>query len=601
MKDRKIIPKIIWFFISKYKLRFIFLIGLAIITGILESLNVALMYPILSYGLGVTTTSNAFINFIDNFARFIPINDVLVKYCILFMVLAFSVFVTKLSYHFFSVNLTAKIVIDAKQSVFKKCINSDYQFFIDNKQGEILYKTSTAPTQISTLLNIISNSIVELILSVSVVVLLVSMSLKGTIILLVGGIGYYYLTKHLSLKIHYLSGKRQLKSGQTETVVVNEFTSGIKQIKVFETFDYWKDLYDEALHTYWKYARKSAFWSKVPEMLLILLMYVSIGSVVVFIKIQYPGNFASTLPLIGTFAFAVFMILPKLANFGRYRMSFMNILPNAETVYSLLKDETYSKVKNGTKEFVGLKSGIKLKNVTFAHKERDILLEDLLIDIKRDKITALVGGSGSGKSTIVDLLLRLYDVDKGSVTINDINIREYDIFLFLKKVGFVSQDTFIYNSSIRDNITFGGNYTEQEMIEAARLANADEFIRNTPEGYDTVVGDRGMRLSGGEKQRIAIARAMIRKPEFLILDEATSSLDNISENVVQQAINKVSKSCTTFIIAHRLSTIQNADVIHVLDKGKIVESGTHRELLRKKGKYYELYNIQRHKDEEKEE
>jgi len=214
-------------------------------------------------------------------------------------------------------------------------------------------------------------------------------------------------------------------------------------------------------------------------------------------------------------------------------------------------------------------------------------------EIKKDQITALVGSSGSGKSTIVNLLLRLYDVDKGSISIDDINIKDYENFSFLKKVGFVSQDTFIFNSTIKENITFGEEYTDQEVIEAAKLANADEFINKSPDGYETIVGDRGLKLSGGEKQRLAIARAIIRKPEILILDEATSSLDNVSEAVVQQAINKVSNNCTTFIIAHRLSTVQNADMILVLDKGKIVESGTHKELLKKKGNYWELYNIQK--------
>jgi ATP-binding cassette subfamily B protein/subfamily B ATP-binding cassette protein MsbA len=240
-----------------------------------------------------------------------------------------------------------------------------------------------------------------------------------------------------------------------------------------------------------------------------------------------------------------------------------------------------------------LHSGIELKNVTFAYKNRETLLNNASLSINKDKITALVGSSGSGKSTIVNLLLRLHDVNDGGVYIDNTNIKEFDIFSFLKKVGFVSQDTFIFNASVRDNIAFGNVYTDQEILEAAKLANADEFIQKLPEKYDTMAGDRGMRLSGGEKQRIAIARAMIRKPEIVILDEATSSLDNVSENVVQKAINNISKNCTTFIIAHRLSTIQNADIIYVIDHGEIVESGKHAELLQKKGKYWELYNIQK--------
>jgi ABC-type multidrug transport system fused ATPase/permease subunit len=274
-------------------------------------------------------------------------------------------------------------------------------------------------------------------------------------------------------------------------------------------------------------------------------------------------------------------------------MEFMHTLPNAEAVYKILKDTTYSKIKNGDREFTRLNSCIELKNVKFAHKDRNILLDNISFEIKKDKVTALVGASGSGKSTIVDLLLRLHDVDIGGVYIDNINIKEYDIFSFLRKVGFVSQEAFIFNATIKENIAFGGEYTDQEIMQAAKLANADEFIQSMPEKYNTLVGDRGLKLSGGEKQRIAIARAVIRKPEILILDEATSSLDNVSEKVVQDAINKVSKSCTTFIIAHRLSTIQNADIINVLDNGKIVESGSHKELLAKKGQYWKLHNIQK--------
>lgn len=593
MRGEKNTLRTVWFFLSKYKLYFMFLIGVSITIGALEALNVALITPILAEGLDTNITENPFLSFLNVFAKFIPIDDALVVYCILFIILAFLVFISKIFYFYYSEKLTARIVIDAKQDVFNKCINSDYQFFIDNKQGEILYKTSTAPTNIAILLNTISAIFVEGFLSLAVFTLLLSMSWKFTILIVIAGVGYYYLTKYLSKRVSYMAGKMKLESGQTETVIINEYTTGVKQIKVFNTFPYWKEQFDNAVRRYWKYHRKGVFWSRVPEVLLILLLYVSIGCVVVFIKLQYPGNFMSTVPVIGTFAFAIFIILPKLSSFGRYRMDFMNVLPNVETVYKMLKDTTYSKIKNGDKKFTGLKSGIELRNVKFAHKERSPIIKNASLEIKKNKITALAGPSGSGKSTIVNLLLRLFDVDEGGVYIDGTNIKEYDIFTFLRKIGFVSQETFIHNASVRENIAFGEKYTDREIIEAAKLADIHNFIEKLPEKYDTIVGDRGMRLSGGEKQRIAIARAMIRKPEVLILDEATSSLDNISENVVQKAINKVSENCTTFVIAHRLSTIQNADIIYTIDQGEIVESGTHKQLLGKKEKYWELYNIQK--------
>ena len=587
--------RMIWYFLGRYKFHFMLLILVAIVIGFVESLSVALMQPILANGLEINYDSNIFLNFVNQVTSILPIQDELIRYSIIFISLAIVVFIAKLFYFYFSLKITAMIVINAKKEIFRKCMNSDYQFFVDNKQGEILYKTSTAPNNLVTMLNILSNVFVELLFTVSVFILLFSISWKASILIIMGGVGYYYLTKYLSMKVHYISGKHQLESGQTEAVIINEYTTGAKQIKVFGTYNYWRNLYDKAIHTFWKYQRKGSFWAKVPELSLILLLYLGIGAAVLFIKVQYPGSFTRTIPVIGTFAFAVLMLLPKVSNFGHYRMNFMNVLPSIEAVYHMVKDKTYSTIKNGTKQFTTLDKGIELKNVKFSYKEREVLFKDISLDIEKDKVTALVGPSGSGKSTIVNLILRLHDADDGGVYINGTNVKEYDIFTFLRKVGFVSQDTFIYNASIRDNIAFGQEYTDQEVIETAKLANADEFIQKLPEKYDTIVGDRGSRLSGGEKQRLAIARAMIRKPEILLLDEATSSLDNISENIVQKAINKVSKNCTTFIIAHRLSTIQNADKIYVLDEGKIVEGGTHQELLKKKGKYWELYNIQKEK------
>jgi ATP-binding cassette subfamily B protein len=583
----------VWFFLEKYKVYFGFLIGLAILSGLLESLNVALMYPIISEGLDISTSSNVFLNAIEPIMRLIPIKDELIRFCVVFIFVAIAVFLVKIVYYYSSAKFASKVVVEAKQDVFNKCINADYQFFVDNKQGEVLYKTANAPNSIAQILQIMSNIFVELFLSLSVFTVLLSMSWKMLIIVLIGGICYYYLTRYLSWMVSYRAGKKILESGQQETAIVSEYTSGIKHIKVFETFSYWGNLFNKVINVYWFHRRRNFFWQKFPEILIWFVMYLCIGVAVIIIKIQYPGNFKTLLPLLGTFAFGVFLLLPRLSRFGMFRMNFMNVLPNVETVYNMLRDKSYFQIQNGEKEFTGLKKGIEFKNVTFSYKERDVLLDKFSLQIKKGLVTALVGPSGSGKSTIVNLLLRLYDVNKGSITVDDVNIKDYDIFTFREKIGFVSQDSFIYNASIKDNIAFGGNYTEEEIVEAAILANADDFIRKFPDGYDTLVGDRGMRVSGGEQQRIAIARAIIRKPEIIILDEATSSLDNVSESLVQQAINNISRNCTTFIIAHRLSTIQDADVINVLEKGKIVEKGNHKNLLKKKGKYWKLSTTQK--------
>lgn len=584
----------IWFFIKDRKLFFFFILALALLVGIAEALTIVVIYPIISNILAQTIEipSNPALDFINPIVNILPVEDELLRYSIFFIIIAIFLFIAKTLYYYFSIKFTSEVVKNSKQKVFDKCINSDYQFFLDNKQGEILYKTSFAPNALAAILATIFDLFMEIIMVIGVFIALITMSWKLVVIVAIGGILYFYIIKYISTVISYKAGREKRDSGQKERVIVSEYTSGIKQIKVFETFNYWGEMFDKVISNFWHYHRRNYFWNKMPEVMLWLVLYSAIGAALIVIKLYYPGQFLALAPLLGSFAFGLFRVVPKISKFGSLRMNFMHHLPDVETVYNTIHEKGYNKIQNGTKEFSNLKKGIELKNVFFSHKEREILLKNINLEIPKDKTTALVGPSGSGKSTVVNLLLRLYEVDEGGVYIDKVNIKKYDIYTFREKVGFVSQDTFIYNATVRENIAFGKDYSDEEITNAAKMASAHSFIENLPKGYDTIVGDRGMRLSGGEQQRIAIARALIRKPEIMLLDEATSSLDNVSEKMVQAAIDEVSKSCTTFVIAHRLTTIRNADIIHVIDEGTIVESGSHEELMKKKGRYFELYNLQ---------
>ena len=213
--------------------------------------------------------------------------------------------------------------------------------------------------------------------------------------------------------------------------------------------------------------------------------------------------------------------------------------------------------------------------------------------IEPSQMTALVGHSGSGKSTISTLLTGVVRPTSGTIWLGGVSMADVDIATWRDQIGYVSQDTFVFHDTIRQNIRFGHDYSDAEIIEAANLANAHAFIMELPDGYDTVVGDRGLRLSGGQRQRLAIARAIIRKPEVLILDEATSALDRKSEHLVQKAINKLAKQYTVVVIAHRLETIREADIIVVLKEGRVVDSGTHEALINRPGEYKSLYLVQK--------
>ncbi len=243
---------------------------------------------------------------------------------------------------------------------------------------------------------------------------------------------------------------------------------------------------------------------------------------------------------------------------------------------------------------------IKFKNVYFSYNEKMQTLKDINIDVKPGQIVAFVGPSGAGKTTITYLVPRFYDVDSGSVTIDGYDIRDVTIESLRRQIGMVTQDTYLFNDSIRNNLLFSNpSATEDEIFNVCKTANIHDMITSLPEGYDTIVGERGIKLSGGEKQRIAIARVLLKNPRIVILDEATSALDSVSESLIQSAIEPLLKGRTSLVIAHRLSTVMAADCIYVVEEGRIVEQGTNEQLLLLNGVYKNLYDKQfkNHKNE----
>lgn len=254
---------------------------------------------------------------------------------------------------------------------------------------------------------------------------------------------------------------------------------------------------------------------------------------------------------------------------------------------------TRPEIKDGSVESNGIDKSINFQNVNFSYVENFPVLNDISLNIKKGSTTAIVGSTGSGKSTLIKLLLRLYDVDSGHILFDDIDIKDLEIHTLRKNIGLVSQDIFLFEGTVFDNIAYGNlEASEKEIWEAAKLSESDEFINLLPNKKDTVVGERGQKLSGGQRQRISIARAILKNPEILILDEATSAVDNETEAAIQRSLDTLKEGRTVVAIAHRLSTIRNADIIYVLEKGRIVESGTHEELVNLKKVYANLWDVQ---------
>jgi subfamily B ATP-binding cassette protein MsbA len=244
-------------------------------------------------------------------------------------------------------------------------------------------------------------------------------------------------------------------------------------------------------------------------------------------------------------------------------------------------------------ELTEFKETIAFKDIVFAYDTGDRVIDHVSFEVKRGQIVAVVGPSGAGKSTLFDLLPRFYDPQEGSIAVDGHDIKNVTIQSLRSRMGIVTQETYLFNDTVRYNVAYGlDGIGDEELFQAARMANAHDFIQHLPEGYDTVIGNRGVMLSGGQRQRLAIARALLKNPDILIFDEATSSLDTESEAQVQEAINRLMTSRTTLVIAHRLSTITSADIILVMEKGKIVQRGTHQALLDQGGLYARLYQMQ---------
>ena len=481
-----------------------------------------------------------------------------------------------------------------RDDVFRNIIEMHLDYFNKNRVGNLMnlvYNDVQAvnTTVSATFVNFLQNPFSIL---VYVGVLLV-LSWQLTLFAALSSVLIFFVIRTIGKQVKGLAASFRNNMGDMNSVLQEKF-SGIKVIKssAFEDVEYarFQGFTRDFRNLDIKISRLRNIIGPLNETLLVA----AIALVLWFGGLQvFDGRMTSSELIL--FAFTLYSTMGPIKMFGNVSTQLQLGMVSAERLFELL--DTVPAIKNGSRSISGFSRSIKFEDVCFKYrKEPDApdVLDHVSFEVRKGEMVALVGQSGSGKSTAVDLLLRFYDVDSGRITIDGIDIREFDYKQLRHMIGVVSQEVILFNDTVEANIAYGVREdADHERVErAARLANAHEFITGKPEGYNTLVGDRGIQLSGGQRQRLAIARAMVKNPELLIFDEATSALDNESEKVVQQAIDHALADRTALVVAHRLSTIRNADRIIVMDRGRAVESGNHEELLKLGGLYKNLYDIQ---------
>jgi len=523
----------------------------------------------------------------------------LIFICLLLVVAFFLRNITTYFALYFMVGARAGTIKDIRNDLYKKIMILPLSFYSNHKKGDIMARITTDVQEIEVSIISYLDVFIKSPLTIAAYfayMLGVSWRLTLFVVLLlpIGGLIIGWIGK--SLKKDSLDGQNRF-AGMLATI--EETIGGLRIIKAFNAIGYSSDKFNEQNDQYTrviKYVnRKRDLSSPMSEFLSSIII-----SIVIWFGATLIMNAASNPDAVPSITAANFIayivvfsqIISPAKSFSQGFYSLQKGMASADRIFEVLDAEEVIVEKENALRLNDFQDSIKYENVSFHYNENPVL-KNIDVTIPKGKMIALVGESGGGKSTMVDLLPRFYDVSAGRIEIDGHDVRDYCISDVRGLMGIVSQESILFNDTVFNNIAFGLEHaTREAVIEAAKIANAHEFIMEMENGYDTYIGDRGMNLSGGQRQRISIARAVLKNPPILILDEATSSLDTESERLVQEALSKVMTNRTSIVIAHRLSTIQNADEILVLVKGQIVERGKHDELIAMGGVYKRLTDLQ---------
>jgi subfamily B ATP-binding cassette protein MsbA len=489
-----------------------------------------------------------------------------------------------------------RMTADFRMDLFNHIQSLSLRFFQARRVGEIISRMSNDISVIQKALVSIPVAVLRQTVTLVgglAIVFYLNWKLSGLILIVLPPLMLF--ARIFGKRLRVLAGQVQDQLART-MVVLEEVFSSIKVVKSYNREEYEKKRFEEGIESAFdaevKKVKVSAFFGPFVLFLTFLVSALLIwyGGRQVMAGTTTPGELAAF------FLYAIIIAGP-IGTFVRLYTQIQEALGAIRRVYEILETRPLIVDPENPVVFDKIQGGIEFDHVSFGYNKDILVLKDVSLQVRPGEQVALVGPSGAGKSTVIQLVHRFFDVDSGAIRVDGHDIRDTELKTFLNHVALVPQETLLFGGTIRENILYGKlDATDEELDQAARSANAYDFIKNLKQGYDTVVGEKGVKLSGGERQRIAIARALLKNPKILILDEATSSLDNQSEMLIQDALENLMQGRTTLIIAHRLSTVHNADRIIVLDKGQVVESGNHKELMDHESLYYKLYTLRAFED-----
>jgi len=549
-------------------------------------------------GIIPDSISNFFQNLSDSFNNFIfhgSVEEILLKIVVLILLAYFGKNVFAYLQAYFLAYVEQGVIKDIRNDAYSHLHKLPMSFFKKEKTGDLISRITNDVNVVQQSISVVFLNLIREPLTILVFLgIAISISPKLTLFSLIIVPVSVLIIVWIGLKLRKQSTVIQEKLADI-TSVLHETISGVKIVKAFGMEEYenkkFRSQTEKFFRMFLKMVRIRNAASPVTEFLSVI-----VGVVIVYYggKLVLIDHTIKASEFMG-FLLAIFQLMPPIKELGSINNRIQESSAAGERIFEILDTKPNIIDRPDAKEIKEFKESIEFKNVFFKYDDSDeLILENINFKVNKGEVIALVGSSGAGKSTLCDLVPRFYDPYKGAIYLDGIDLRDIKIRSLRRLMGIVTQETILFNESVRNNIAYGlDDYPMDKIVEAAKAANAHEFIVKLPNSYDTVIGERGSKLSGGQRQRISIARALLKNPPIMIFDEATSALDNESEVLVQEAIENLMVDRTTFVIAHRLSTIRNADRILVLENGKIVQDGKHDELISDvNGIYKRLYELQ---------